>query len=215
MIKLYLVRHGESAHNLENRIQGQSDSPLTPLGIRQAEVVAVRLAVEHFDAVYSSDLGRALQTAEIIAAPHHLPVQATSLLRERDFGVVQGMTRAEIEERFPSDRFEWRRSPSGTAPPDAETHPLVVERCGRFISQVLQDQPLGSCVLAICHGGSLSGLILSALGLPVSAYRMLHFSNVGISILEIGDAPSLRCLNDTCHLANVEVTDEDADNAAG
>jgi broad specificity phosphatase PhoE len=154
-----------------------------------------------------------MQTAEIIARPHSLPIHPTPLLRERAFGIVQGMTRQEIEERFPNDQHAWRRTPSGAAPPDAETHQQVIERCARFISEVIGEQPDGSQVLVICHGGSLSGLVLSALDFPISAYRKLHFSNASLSILEVSENPTLRLMNDTCHLANVEVTDVDADNA--
>src|SRR5664279_1147846 len=91
-ITLYIVRHGQTVDNLENRIQGHTDSPLTKLGVRQAEAVADRLASENFSAIYSSDLGRAIHTAEIIAAKHDLPVQPTPLLRELNLGVAQGLT---------------------------------------------------------------------------------------------------------------------------
>lgn len=206
-----MVRHGETEYNLEHRIQGQGDSPLTDRGIRQAEAVAAHLSGRHFAAVYSSDLGRARQTAEIIAAPHSLPVHTTPLLREAHFGTIQGLTHGEIEERFPADEHEWRRDPTNLRPPGAETYSQIVARCREFITQAANACEDGARLLVVGHGGSLRGLVLAALGLPMPVFRMLHFSNASLSILNIDTTSSIRLLNDTCHLVLAEVTDVDAD----
>lgn len=128
MIALYLVRHGETVFNLEGRIQGHSDSPLTPLGIKQAKAIGKRLAFEKFDAIYSSDLGRALATAELIAAHHDQPIQTTQLIREANFDKVQGLTQKEFQERYPEDYRKWREDSVHFRPPGAETLESLISR---------------------------------------------------------------------------------------
>ncbi|MEN6355816.1 MAG: histidine phosphatase family protein [Armatimonadota bacterium] len=213
MITLYLVRHGETVHNLEGRIQGHADSPLTPLGIKQAQAAAARLASEKFDAIYSSDLGRALATAEIISAPHNLPVQATDLIREAYFGKVQGLTQSEFEEKYPEDYRKWREHPAQNRPPGSETLESMISRCGKFLQMIPEKHRDGERLLVVVHGGSLRGLICAACGQGPAFFRCMAMSNAGISILELSDRPALRLLNDTCHLHKVRITEEDADNS--
>src|SRR4051812_29901432 len=97
--ELFLIRHGETAWNAESRFQGQQDSPLTLLGIAQAEAAAAHLAAHQLNALYSSDLPRTLQTAQPIALATGLAVVAEPALRERNLGLFEGLTRAEVEER--------------------------------------------------------------------------------------------------------------------
>src|SRR3954454_18160142 len=98
--KIVLVRHGETQWNVEQRIQGQGDSPLTPTGVEQARAIGRRLAREHFDRLVASDLGRAMQTAQEIAALTSHEVVPDARFRERHFGVGEGLTYAQIDERF-------------------------------------------------------------------------------------------------------------------
>lgn len=202
MILLYLVRHGETIGNLEGRIQGHLDGPLSELGLRQAAAAADRLASESFSAVYSSDLGRARATAEAIAARHGLNVQTTPLLREAHYGVVQGLTHAEIDERFPVELNEWRRDPVRRRPPGAESRESVNERCGKFVDGILAAHSDGDRIVVVGHAGSVRGVIAAACGFPIEFGRMVHVWNASLSILEIGDNTALRLLNDTCHLDN-------------
>jgi broad specificity phosphatase PhoE len=155
-----------------------------------------------------------MQTARIIASTLDMPIIASELLREAAFGVVQGLTREEIEERFPADLHEWRRNPRAMRPPGAETHEQIIERCGKFLAELAKSHSDNEPVLVVGHGGSLRGIIVAATGMPAAFFRMLHFSNAGLTIITTGDSPSIRHLNDVCHLASVEVTDVDADNAA-
>ena len=99
---LYFIRHGESTHNAEGRIQGHSDAPLSSLGRQQSEAAAKALASIAFDAIYSSPLRRALETAQIIAAPHGLPVLTDPRLMELNVGVFQDRLRSELAERISS-----------------------------------------------------------------------------------------------------------------
>jgi len=211
---LYLVRHGETTFNAEGRIQGHLDAPLTELGLRQAEAISRRLKSDTFAAVYSSDLGRASVTAEIIARPHGLPVNATPLLREVSLGVIEGLTRAEVAEKYPAGLHVWRQEPTKQRPPGGETLEQVARRCAEFLECTLPHHAASDRLLLVCHGGSMRGVIISALGLPVAAYRMLHFSNASLTILGTGERAGLWLLNDTCHLRSM-TTDEEVDEIAG
>ncbi len=213
MIFLYLVRHGETVHNLEGRIQGHSDSPLTSLGVQQARAIGKRLAFEKFDAIYSSDLGRAVSTAKIIASHHKQPVQTTDLIREGHFDKVQGMTHKEFEAKYPEDYRKWREDSINHRPPGAETLEHLISRCDEFLQMISRKHSDGERILAVVHGGSLRGLICAALGYGPAFFRCLHTANTSLSILELSDRPAIQLLNDTCHLRNVTVTEEDVDNA--
>ncbi len=203
MLTLILVRHGHSECNVEGLIQGQLDSPLSPLGMRQAEAAAARLADERLCAVYSSDLRRALDTAGAIAQRHGLPVQATPLIRECRLGAAEGMTSDEFARAFPEEARLWREDPFVHRPPGAERFEDVIERCARFLRMVRERHPDGRKVVAAVHVGSVSGLICAALGLPVRAYTGFFISNASISLLELGGTNRLVCLNDTAHLAGL------------
>lgn len=208
-ITLYIVRHGQTVDNLEGRIQGHTDSPLTRLGVAQAEAVAGCLASESFAAIYSSDLGRAMHTAEIVASRHGLAVHPTPLLRELNLGDVQGLTGEQFAERWPEEYRLWKLDSVNHRPPGAETVESAVERCGEFIRQVLAQHSDGDKLAVAVHGGSLKGLVAAALGLPAECYRKLSVANAGLSILDVGDRPYLRLYNDTCHLQEVTVLDAD------
>jgi len=209
VITLYLVRHGESVYNAEGRIQGHQDAGLSELGLRQAELIARRLASERFEAIYSSDLSRASATAEVIAARHGLPVETTPLLRESKLGIVEGLTSAEIEERYPEAIYDWRRRPLTARPPGAESIEDVIGRARRFLDETLPKHPDGSRLLVVAHGGSARGVVIAGLELPMEVYRQLHFSNASLSIIEVGEDPGVRLFNDTCHLDAVGTGGED------
>lgn len=137
MTTIYLVRHGETIDNARQIMQGQTQGELNEKGREQAQQVAERLANESIDAVVASDLHRAIQTAEIIAAPHGLPVRTTELLRERDWGSFTG--------RFiPDLRGE-------TWPDDIESEDALLNRARFFIIYITTTYP-GKRVVAVGHG---------------------------------------------------------------
>ena len=207
MITLYLVRHGETVGNLEDRIQGHEDSPLSELGVGQVQAIADRLAQESFAAIYSSDLGRARATAEAVASRHDLPVQTTDLLREAYFGLVQGLTAEEFAQRYPAEFRKWREDSVANRPPEAERVESVVQRCGAFLEHVEKKHKDGERVLAAVHAGSLRGVICAACNLPVTCYTRIRSANASLSIVELGDRPALCLLNDTCHLRSSGISD--------
>jgi broad specificity phosphatase PhoE len=144
--RLFLLRHGESTWNTEGRWQGQADPPLTTLGERQAEAAAGGITV-NVDAIWTSDLGRASRTAELLTAALCIgPPRNDARLRERDAGEWSGLTRAEIEERWPG-HLAARRSPPGWEPDTA-----VVERALAALHDIADETP-GGVTLVVTHGG--------------------------------------------------------------
>jgi broad specificity phosphatase PhoE len=142
--RVLLVRHGQSTWNADGRWQGQADPPLSPLGERQATEAAMR--TDRFDAIWSSDLVRAHQTAEIVAARLGLDVRLEPRLRERDAGEWQGHTRAEIEEQWPGHLASGRR------PPGYEDDGALLARTLAAMDEIEDAHPRES-VLVVAHGG--------------------------------------------------------------
>jgi alpha-ribazole phosphatase/probable phosphoglycerate mutase len=144
--RILLVRHGETDWNSERRWQGHTDTTLNERGREQARALAAELAGEHVDAVYSSDLVRAHETARIVADPRGLDVTALPDLREKNFGTWEGLTDDEILIRFP----EAQRGPWG----DGETTEEVAGRVVAALLRIAQSHP-GGQVLVVSHGGPL------------------------------------------------------------
>ena len=147
---ILLVRHGETDWNLEGRVQGHSDRPLNDTGHTQAQALAEQLAGEPLDAVYASDLLRALDTARPAAYAHGLPVLPLPGLREKNFGTWEGLTDFEIRERFPESKV----GPWG----DAETTEEVATRVLASLREVAERHP-GGHVLVVTHGGPLRAVL--------------------------------------------------------
>lgn len=200
MTVLYLVRHGETEWNTDGRFQGQRDTPLSETGRDQARRTARALAGRHFDAVYTSDLARAADTAACIAALHDLAPIPDARLREVFFGEWEGLSLAEVTERWPEIVAAWRADSLRTRPPGAETVQQMLERVSAFMDAVCRRYPDGElCIVG--HGGSLRGLLVHALGGDPALYRRLRLDNCSISIIRaVEDRWSLLLLNDTCHL---------------
>ena len=157
MTTLLLARHGETDWNRELRIQGSSDIELNDLGRRQAQSLAQELTDVDLDAVYASDLARARQTAEAVAATHALEVRFDARLRERSFGSWEGLTREDIAEL-----------PDGSHH-DGETDEEVRARVLEAINEIAAAHP-GEQVLVVSHGGALNALWHHALGVRVERW---------------------------------------------
>ena len=146
MTTLLIARHGETDWNLEGRWQGWADPPLNETGRAQARELAGQLRATPFDAVYSSDLQRAHETAEILAAPHGVPVTVDSGLREIDVGSWSGLTREEIRTRYPNGER-----------PDGETHDQHAARTRAAVTRIARDHP-GERILVVGHGGTIRSI---------------------------------------------------------
>ena len=141
MTVILLARHGQSDWNRERRWQGHADRPLTDEGKRQAGALADRLEDIPVDAIYSSDLRRARETAEVVAERRGLEIHERSELREVDVGSWSGLTRDEAEERFPEDFARWLRGGPGWR--DGESYEEMSRRVLKAIGTIVADHPDG------------------------------------------------------------------------
>ncbi|MGE5554503.1 MAG: histidine phosphatase family protein [Betaproteobacteria bacterium] len=205
--RLILVRHGETEWNRSAKIQGQLDVVLSPVGREQAKKVARRLAAEKVAAVYSSDLARASETAAIIAEPHGLKVTTDPNLREGCFGAWQGLTMAEVQERFAENYAAVRRDPVHGRPADGECIAEVADRAQRAVEGIVAAHS-GEMAVIVTHGGTLKALICRFLGLDLSQRWRLVIDNCSLTIFAWREgSPVLLTLNDTSHLGGRLVAD--------
>ena len=195
------MRHGESLWNREMRIQGQTESDLSPEGYKQAEQLAERLKDVQFDAIYSSDLMRAYLTAEIINRNHNLKINKHTGLREANFGDWEGILVSEAKLWYPQSYEDWYRDPVGRRPPNGEGIDSVVRRV-RGVVDELANVHKNQTVLVVAHGGPIRAMVCSILNLDITAWRKSRIDNASITIFEFTDSrPFLALLNDTCHLS--------------
>jgi broad specificity phosphatase PhoE len=165
---IFLARHGETDWNRDNRFQGHADTPLNETGRAQASELSAALADEPLAAVYSSPLRRAFETAEIVAAPHGLEPVPVDALREVDVGSWQGLTRAEVEQRFPEQYARWLDYEAGWE--DGESY----EEMGRRVIAALLELAAaheGERILAVSHGGPVRAAYALADGITHSEAR--------------------------------------------
>jgi broad specificity phosphatase PhoE len=168
---IFLARHGESDWNVEKRFQGHSDRPLTERGREQAHALANLVGSEKIDAVYTSPLSRARETAEIVAARTRLEPVALPELREVDTGSWSGLSRADVEARFPEGFTRWRSGGSGWE--DGESYEEMAERVIGALRTIAEDHPDGR-VLVISHGGPIRAIHAAAEGVAIRDYRRLR-----------------------------------------
>lgn len=182
MLELTLIRHGETDWNRELRFQGQIDVPLNANGRAQAERVAQALAGERFDRVLSSDLQRARQTAAPLERVLAATAQAASAWREQAFGVLEGLSVAEVQADHPQLWAAWRQHDPDYALPDGES---VRQFHARVLAAVreLADRYAGARLLVVTHGGVLDMLWRTASGLSLHGPRACAIPNTGISRL--------------------------------
>jgi broad specificity phosphatase PhoE len=179
MTHIYLIRHGRTAWNHSDRLQGWADEPLDAVGLAQAASLAGWLADTTFDAIYSSPLRRARQTAEIMARPHGLPVRFDDRLRERNVGEWTGLTLDEARARAP-ERFldDWRE----IGAPGGEGQAALAGRVAAALDDIVVAHPEGT-VAVVSHGGSLSAALAHVLGIPTSHGVSFSFHNTAIARL--------------------------------
>ena len=180
--RILAIRHGETTWNAEKRIQGQLDTPLSPLGQWQAEQAGLSLAGEHFDAIYASDLQRAAHTAQAIATHHDMSVVTHSGLRERHFGSFEGMTWLEIQQQWPDQSLSWQHRDQWFTPGNGESLVALRERVLSTLNE-LAAKHLGQHIVLAAHGGVMDVLYRAANGVDISAPRTWELGNTAINRL--------------------------------
>ena len=201
--RILLLRHGETAWNVERRIQGHLDAPLNQHGRWQARRLGLALQAEDLGAVYSSDLARASDTAEAVAQACGLPVQTDPALRERGFGRFEGLTYDEIERGWPEDSLRWRQREPGFCVGGGESLTAFSVRCVAAVTRCAVDHP-GQAIAVVAHGGVLDCLYRAAAGLELQASRTWALGNASINrLLFHGEGFSLVGWNDVAHLESL------------
>ncbi len=202
MVKLLIVRHGETAWTRE-RFSGARDVPLAAAGQAQAEAVARALAGQAIAAVYASPLERARATAESIAKPHRLCVQIDPRLLEMSFGRWEGLTRDEVVARDPDGWATWRKTPHALAAHGGETLPDVAARVAALL-ETLKETHADESVVLVTHAIPIRLIVLGALGLGPERLWSVDASPAGITEVELGrDWTTVHRMNTVAHLADL------------
>lgn len=187
---ILLIRHGETAWNAVRRLQGHIDIPLNAEGERQAAALAQAMANLPLDAVISSDLQRARQTAQAVAGRHALPVHTDPLLRERCYGVFEGMLYADIARTYPGEYALWQaRDVDAVMPPGervAESFRQFYQRAIAAIGEWAARHP-GQCITIVAHGGVLECAFRAATGRSLDSPRDFEVRNASINRFTYSD----------------------------
>jgi glucosyl-3-phosphoglycerate phosphatase len=189
--RLFLWRHGNTDWNAGDRVQGQSDTPLNELGRQQAAAAAQRLAAMRPTAIVSSDLRRAADTAAALADRTDLPVRLDARLRERHFGDWQGLTIAEIAQRYPAEYARWRAGDDDFGC-NAESLSDMAKRVGVALREAVDGAPGGTIVVAT-HGGAARHGVGELLGWPPEVtWKLVGLANCHWSELRLDAARGWR-----------------------
>jgi probable phosphoglycerate mutase len=199
--RLCLVRHGETEWNAEGRVQGQTDIPLSAVGVRQARAAAALLAGHDFSAVYSSDLSRVRQTAEPAAQKLALPLQLDPELRERHYGIFERLLYSEVKSRYPELYARFHEKDPDYDFETGESLRTFYDRSLRAVTRIADRHP-GEQVLVFTHGGVLDMVYRRAMSLGLGAPRDYGIPNCGVNWVEITPSGwAVHCWADVAHLA--------------
>jgi broad specificity phosphatase PhoE len=199
--RVFMVRHGATILSDEDRFAGATDVPLSDAGREQTRRLAERLSDEDITVVYASPLGRTVETAQILAAPHEVEVQTRDGLREINHGRWEQMTRREVEEKFPEEAAEWEKDPYTFAPLGGESGLAVTARALPVLIDIVRAHPAEN-VLVVSHKATIRLLLSSLLGFDPRRYRdNLDQKPAALNIVDFRDATRARLslFNDTSH----------------
>ncbi len=200
-MKLILIRHGETYWNAQGRCQGFSDIELSDRGKEQVELLALSLRDEPLDAVYSSDLKRAVETAELIAEHHGLSVEIDKNLREMNQGELEGLTFVYIRERYTELLGDWITSPEKVRIPGGESLKEVQERAWGSIQDIYKSH-LDETVVIVSHNLTIITLLCKFMGIGLSEFRRFKIHASSKSIVAFADGRfDIKLLNNTAHLS--------------
>jgi len=205
MKTLYLVRHGETGHNAAGLTMGQKDIPLNERGLAQARQTASWLQRYPIERILSSDLSRAMATAQPLAAVRNLPVEPEPRLRELSFGIFEGQSIGQCAEQHPEVVARWRSGAFDFAPPGGETRRSLMARTRAVLGEVLAATE--SHIALFTHGGTLNALhthlVEDEQATPREhIHRVFRFHNASVSMAaHAGDQWRFLVVNSTFHLA--------------
>jgi len=206
--RFIVIRHGETEWNVEGRWQGHQDSPLTANGLVQAKAVAKRLKDVQFAALYSSRLGRALETAQAISESTGHKINKISGITERRIGVFEGLTRLEIEKNHPDAYQQFQTSDPDFEIPEGESARQHEKRIMVCFNELAIKHP-GETIVVVTHGGVLNRVFRTIVGLGLDAPRKFKIMNTSINVLNFVDGEwQLQTWGDINHLDQMESLDE-------
>ena len=202
-----LIRHGQSKGNAERRFGGHTATPLSARGHKQAEVTARILKSESITAIYSSDLARAIETAKPLAKMTGLPVNGTSAFRERDVGVMEGLTFEDAAQQHPEQYAALLRRDFDYVLSGGESYRQLLDRARQKLDEIIEEHR-GGRIAVFSHTGTICILalhLMGALDAPELKPVWISSGNCGITKFELRDDGFVRVLvvNDTSHLAQL------------
>jgi alpha-ribazole phosphatase len=202
-MKLLITRHGETDFNLARRYQGQSDIPLNQTGIQQAELIAKRLTGEKIDAVYSSDLSRAADTAKKIASMQMQSpeLQTDPRWRELSFGDWEGLNHEEMNAGWHDLVTTWYADPANTSTPNGETLSQLADRVKSVLDE-LKNKHNDETIVVVSHSGAIQALLCFTLGVDLNRYWQFRISQASLTVINFyEDNAILNLFNDVSHLS--------------
>ena len=205
MTKIIFIRHGQTEWNITGRYQGQSDVPLSELGVEQAKKLAAAFPVQGLTAIYSSNLSRAMTTAQCVADRFGLTVEPRAELREINFGDWEGLTYDEITAKWPEALTDFFQRPDRLVIPHGESFPIVQQRalgCIRELCAAHKDETIA----VTAHGAILRTLLAHALHMDLRYLWTIRQFNTAVSIVcyhEDGTT-SVELVNSTAHLGTAQ-----------
>lgn len=201
MTRIFLIRHGETEWNKIGRLQGNSDVKLSPEGINQAKLLAERAPFKKVDAIYSSDLSRAFDTAKILSAKFNvMPVKTTNKLREMSFGDWEGKDLKEFTAQAPGNFEDFFIKPDKVHPPNGETFLECQARVMNALDEIIVEHENQS-VIIVSHGAAIRLILCAALGMPIRKMWAIGQSNMALNILRVDDGNfTVELVNSTMHL---------------
>ncbi|MBD2319418.1 histidine phosphatase family protein [Phormidium tenue] len=203
-MKLVIVRHGETESNVQHKVMGQLDSPLTFKGIQQAKAIADRLRRLKFTSIYSSDLGRAVQTANIIAETCGKQIIFDAELREWNMGIFEGLTVSEMHEKFPQERQDYEQIGDEYIIPKGESLTQCRARGFRILNAIAERHS-DENVVVVTHGCVLMGFFEMVLDLRSGNTWRFKLDNANFCTFEyVKERWSLVVWNDVSHLEMIE-----------
>ncbi|NTW03138.1 MAG: histidine phosphatase family protein [Oscillochloris sp.] len=200
-MRLILVRHGETPWNVTLQYQGHVNVPLNQRGRDQARYTAERLARLGANALYTSDIARAAETAEIIAKPLGLKPIPLPELREIDVGKWEGLTPEELYRRYPDHMAEFERDPARTVRLGGESYTQLQARALIALDHIYQAHKHGDIIVAVSHGGTIRALLCHVIGLELANFGKMWLDNGSLTEIRYGSHGwRLVRLNDAAHL---------------
>ncbi|WP_027407511.1 alpha-ribazole phosphatase [Anaerovibrio sp. RM50] len=201
MTKLILVRHGQTVWNKLGKYQGQADIELSEVGKEQAALLARNFPIEKVDAIYSSPLVRARETAEALGTALNIPVETCEEFCEISFGKWEGLTYDEIHAQWPKEHDLLFTRPDLLTCPDGEGFTQVQERATAKMEKIIRENPDKTLVI-VAHGGVIRTLLCHALGMPLKNMWHIRQDNTAVNLVAVyNEGLMVELMNSTVHLS--------------